>query len=152
MKITSSAFKHNQLIPTRYTCDGENINPPLSFKGVPGSAKSLALIVDDPDAPIGTAGPGWVHWILYNIKPGDGGISENSVPVGALQGRNDWERNEWGGPCPPSGTHRYFFRLFALSQILEAEEGLAKSELMTVIKPHIIGQAELIGLYSRQPH
>ncbi len=150
MKITSKAFEHNQSIPAKYTCEGDDISPPLTFSDIPQAAKSLALIVDDPDAPAGTANPGWVHWLVYNIGPETSGINENDLPPGALQGQNDWGRNDWGGPCPPSGTHRYFFRLYALDQALELEAGLTKTALLSAIKPHIIAETELIGLYTKR--
>src|SRR3989338_10824520 len=115
MNITSSAFKEGESMPAIYTCEGRNINPPLRFGNVPSTAVSLALIVDDPDAPMGT----WVHWTMWNIDPAITEIGENSVPAGAVQGLTSSNKNAYGGPCPPSGTHRYFFKLYALDTLLD---------------------------------
>ena len=109
LKLLSPAFKHNDSIPSKYTCDGADVNPPLVIENAPLSTKSLALIVDDPDAPVGT----WVHWVVWNIGPTTSEIGENMVPSGAQQGINDFRKHNYGGPCPPSGTHRYFFKLYA---------------------------------------
>ncbi|RMG60990.1 MAG: YbhB/YbcL family Raf kinase inhibitor-like protein [Deltaproteobacteria bacterium] len=145
LKITSPAFGHMEMIPSRYTCDGEDVNPPLKIENPPEGTKSFALIVDDPDAPVGI----WVHWVVWNI-PGDvREIAEDSVPEGARQGRNDWGKNKYGGPCPPSGTHRYFFKLYALDTTLDLPEGSTKSDLERAISGHVLGKAELIGLYRR---
>jgi len=143
MKITSIAFSHNEKIPQKYTCDGEDINPPLEITEIPAEAKSLALIVDDPDAPVGT----WVHWIVFNIPADVSNIGEDRVP--GKQGINDFKKENYGGPCPPSGTHRYFFKAYALDQKLELQEGATKQELLDAMKRHILEQSELIGLYSR---
>jgi len=113
-QITSPVFENNGFIPKKYTCDGVDINPQLLIANVPSETKSLALIVDDPDAPAGT----WVHWVVWNISPQTHEIKENSVPNGANQGLNDFRKRSYGGPCPPSGTHRYFFKLYALDTIL----------------------------------
>jgi Raf kinase inhibitor-like YbhB/YbcL family protein len=145
MKISSSAFGHNGQIPTKYTCDGSDINPPLRFEGVPADAKSLALIVDDPDAPAGT----WVHWVVWSIYPRSTEIRENSVPAGALQGKNDFNKRAYGGPCPPSGTHRYFFKLYALDTTLNIGANTTKATLESAMKGHILAEAQLIGLYKR---
>lgn len=142
MKLTSSAFAHNAPIPTKYTCQGEDINPPLSISDIPEGAISLALIVDDPDAPMGI----WDHWLIWNIKPANQ-IEEDSSP--GIQGQNSWGRNDYGGPCPPSGTHRYFFQLYALDLNLDLHNGATKTELENAIQGHIIEQAELIGLYKK---
>jgi Raf kinase inhibitor-like YbhB/YbcL family protein len=144
MKITSPEFGHNQLIPKKFTCQGEDINPALVIEGVPGDAKSLALIVDDPDAPMGT----WVHWLIFDIPVTTTRIEENSVP-GKL-GRNDFRRENYGGPCPPSGTHRYFFKIYALDTLLNLEEGIKKSALEKAMQGHILDKAELIGLYKKE--
>jgi len=144
MKITSSAFENNQLIPSKYTCDGENINPPLLISDVPTEAQSLVLIMDDPDAPMGT----WVHWTLFNIDSKTIEIAEDSVPSGAIQGRTN-SANNYGGPCPPSGTHRYFFKLYALDTELDLTAEADKAQIEQVMQNHIIDQAELIGRYSR---
>lgn len=142
MKITSSDFKDNGMIPGRFTCDGENVNPCLVIEGVPPAAKSLALVVDDPDAPMGT----WVHWLVYDM-PLSGRIEQDSVP--GKQGRNDFGRKNYGGPCPPSGTHRYFFKLYALDAALGLKEGLSKKELEGAMQGHVLEKAELVGLYKR---
>ena len=145
MIITSSVFKHNSKIPSKYTCDDKNINPPLEFSDIPKETKSLVLIVDDPDAPSKT----WVHWIAYNIDPSTTKIEENSVPREALQGTTDFGKPGYGGPCPPSGTHRYFFKLYALDTILDAPNGLTKQQVLEKVKDYVIEEAELVGLYSR---
>ena len=142
MKLTSSAFAHNAPIPTKYTCQGEDINPPLSISDIPEGAISLALIVDDPDAPMGI----WDHWLIWNIKPANQ-IEEDSSP--GIQGQNSWGRSDYGGPCPPSGTHRYFFKLYGLDLNLDLHNGATKTELENAIQGHIIEQAELIGLYKK---
>lgn len=145
MKISSSAFEQNGQIPKKYTCDGSDVNPPLKFEGVPVEAKSLALIVDDPDAPVGT----WVHWVVWNIDPNNTEIKENSVLKGAQQGMNDFRKHDYGGPCPPSGTHRYFFKLYALDTMLNISSNSKKSDLEKAMKGHVLEKAEIIGLYKR---
>lgn len=142
MKIASSEFKHNESIPRKYTCQGQDINPPLTIEDIPPGTKSLALIVDDPDAPGGM----WVHWVVYNI-PVTKEIAENSVP--GNQGINDFNRKDYGGPCPPSGTHRYFFKIYALDTVLGPEGVVSKKQLEEKISGHILGQAEIIGLYKK---
>lgn len=146
MKLSSPAFKQNELIPAKYTCDGDDVNPPLLFEKVPSEAKSFALIVDDPDAPRGT----WVHWVLWNIDPKTVEIKENTVPAGSQQGVNDFKTQSYGGPCPPSGTHRYFFKLYALDITLNLNPKTTKHILESAIKGRVIAQAELIGLYKRK--
>jgi Raf kinase inhibitor-like YbhB/YbcL family protein len=146
MEIKSSAFENNQPIPKKYTCDGENINPPLIIENVPGDAKSLLLIVDDPDAPGGT----WNHWIVWNIEPSNTFIEESSVPEGAFQGQNDAGNNSYYGPCPPTGNHRYHFKVFALNKFLEADSSLEKERIETLIEGNILDSAELIGTYERE--
>ncbi len=146
VSITSPAFSYNGLIPSKHTCDGADVNPPLTIGNIPEKTKSLALIVDDPDAPRGT----WVHWVLWNIGPGTKEIPENSVPRGALQGTNDFRKQNYGGPCPPSGTHRYFFKLYALDATLALKAGATKAQLEEAMAGHILGKAELIGLYRRK--
>jgi Raf kinase inhibitor-like YbhB/YbcL family protein len=145
LQIVSPAFKYNELIPKKYTCDGKDVNPPLLIENIPSEAKSLALIVDDPDAPVGT----WVHWVVWNISPGTREIKEDSVPKGAQQGMNDFRKNDYGGPCPPSGTHRYFFKLYALDTVLNLGSKAKKSDLEGAMKGHILEKAELVGLYRR---
>ncbi len=145
MKI-KSIFANNERIPIKYTCDGDDINPPLEIFDIPENAKSLVLIVEDPDAPIGT----WDHWVLFNIDTAIAKIDEDSVPLNAVQGKNSWERNDYGGPCPPSGTHRYFFKLYALNTILDLNKNAKKVDVERAMRQHIIGKTELIGLYSRE--
>lgn len=146
MKITSSAFENSDSIPAKYTCDGNDINPPLIFSDIPENAQSLVLIMDDPDAPMGT----WVHWIVWNIDPGARGIPENSVPKGSIEGKTSWGRSGYGGPCPPSGTHHYFFKLYALDTQLDLSSDADKPQLEQAMQGHILAQAELIGPYQRQ--
>ncbi len=145
MRLTSLAFADNDLIPVQYTCKGDNINPPLSIGDVPEEARSLVLIVDDPDAPAGT----WTHWLAWNIDPRIGGIEENSVPEGAVEGTTDFGSAGYGGPCPPSGTHRYFFRLYALDEQPDISSGSDRKELEKAMDGHVIAKAELVGLFSR---
>ncbi len=145
LEIISDSFKNNQYIPLKYSCNGDNINPPLSILNIPKETKSMALIVDDPDAPSGN----WVHWILWNISPITSKIEENIIPMNSVQGLNDSNNNKYDGPCPPSGTHRYFFKLYALDFTLNLNKGSRKSDLENAIKGHILAQAELIGLYSK---
>ena len=146
MRIASPAFQNNQTIPAKYTCDADNVNPPLIFSEVPQGTKSLALIVDDPDAPAGT----WVHWLVWNIDPAVRQIAENSVPAGAVEGVTSFGTAGYGGPCPPSGTHRYFFKAYALDSMLELDGKADKEKLLAAMKGHILDQAELVGLYKRQ--
>ncbi len=146
LTISSPAFVNMGPIPPKYTCDGADVNPPLKWEGAPDKAKSLALIVDDPDAPAGT----WVHWVVWNINPADQGISENSVPKGAAQGINDFRKQAYGGPCPPSGTHRYFFKIYALDSVLNIQPKSSKADLEKAMKGHIISRAELVGTYKRK--
>ena len=142
MKITSPEFKHNESIPKKFTCQGQGINPALDIEDVPENAQSLALIVDDPDAPMGT----WVHWVVFDI-PVISRIEEDSIP--GKQGSNDFRRKDYGGPCPPSGTHRYFFKIYALDTKLNLAEGIDKEALEKAMPPHILDKAELIGLYKK---
>jgi Raf kinase inhibitor-like YbhB/YbcL family protein len=141
--VTSPDFRHNDLIPMKFTCDGKDINPALAIEGVPVSAKSLALIVDDPDAPHKT----WVHWVVWNI-PVTTSIAENTVP--GEQGLNDFGRVEFGGPCPPSGVHRYFFKVYALDTTLDLPKSTTKEKLEHAMEGHILAYGELIGKYSRK--
>ena len=135
---------HNEDIPAKYTCEGENINPPLTFSEVPKESKSLVLIVDDPDA---TGGKTFLHWLLYNIPPATMQILENSVPEGSTLGMTHFGKVSYGGPCPPSGKHRYFFKLFALDMVLDLPEGASREEVEAKMSGHDIATAELIGLY-----
>jgi hypothetical protein len=152
MMLLSGAFGHNQPIPRKYTCDGKDISPPLSWSGVPANAKSLVLIVDDPDAP-DPAAPRmtWVHWVLYNIPPTASGLSEGAMdlPAGAQQGANDWHRLGYGGPCPPVGRHRYFHKLYALDNVIHGLSRPPKSAIEMAMRGHVLAQAELIGTYQR---
>ncbi len=151
MKLTSSAFEPNQLIPSQYTCDGEDISPPLDWDDPPEGTESLALICDDPDAP----GKTWVHWIVYNLPNVAHSLPENvsssiSPLSESVQGKNDFKQVKYGGPCPPSGTHRYFFKLYALDSKLNLESGATKAQVEAAMTGHILGKAQLIGLYSRK--
>ncbi|MGC8981709.1 MAG: YbhB/YbcL family Raf kinase inhibitor-like protein [Minisyncoccia bacterium] len=146
MKIESPAFENNKEIPSKYTCDGEDINPPLKFSDIPEDAKSLVLIVDDPDAPFGI----FTHWIVWNIDPKTTFIEENSVPEGAIVGRNDFGRNSYGGPCPPSGTHHYYFKIYALDTTLNLDKNSSKKDLEKAMKNHILEKGELVGIYKRK--
>jgi len=143
MKISSPQFADNTFIPKEFTCQGSDINPTLIFEDVPKEAQSLTLIVDDPDAPMGT----WVHWVVYDMPIVDR-IEKGSIPRGA-KGINDFGRPDYGGPCPPSGTHRYFFKLYALDGKLGLKEGIAKKDLERAMNGHILAQAQLIGLYKK---
>lgn len=145
MKLTS-VFAQNENIPSVYTCDGQDLAPILNISEVPHNAQELVLIVDDPDAPVGT----FVHWLVYNLPANTTRIDANNLPVEAKQGMTDFGRIGWGGPCPPSGTHRYFFKLYALDKKLYLPEGIKKSDLEKAINGHVIEQAELIGLYKRR--
>ena len=144
-KITSPVFENNSGIPPRYACDGKNISPPFEIKNVPPQVKSLALVVDDLDAPRGT----YVHWILWNIEPMVKEIKENSIPEGAIQGTNDFKQRNYGGPCPPSRAHRYVFKVFALDRRLDLSPDSAKVDLQKAMKGHVIGEAQLIGRYKK---
>jgi len=148
--ITSSAFIDGATIPRKYTCDAEDISPDLKWSGVPNGAQSLALICDDPDAPVGT----WVHWVLFNI-PADATALQAGIPAeavlknGARHGQNDFRKLGYGGPCPPGGTHRYYFKLFALDTLLTLESGSTKAQLLAAMKGHILAEGQLMGKYKR---
>jgi hypothetical protein len=145
MQISSNAFENNQPIPEKYGCQGEGFNPELSFSGVPDNAKSLVLIMDDPDAPSGT----FVHWIMWNINPQTTEISENSVPRDVIQGKNSAGENRYHGPCPPDKAHRYFFKLYALDADLRLAPTTTKAELVNAMQGHVLDSAEFFGLYGR---
>jgi len=155
LKISSTAFSQNGNIPSQYTCEGEDISPPLSWSGLPAGSRSLVLIVDNPDAP-DPAAPKmtWVHWVLYNIPSESQGLAEaiasSSLPTDTLQGINDWKRTGYGGPCPPIGRHRYFFKLYALDSPLPDLNRPTKAQLEQAMRGHILGQAELIGTYQKR--
>lgn len=152
MELSTPSFPPNGKIPSQYTCDGENINPPLKIEGVPANAKSLVLIIDDPDIPdfvkqkfnIGV----WDHWIVFNIPPTTTDIKEGQNPTGIL-GKNTGGKNAYGGPCPPDREHRYFFKLYALDTTLTLSEGVTKKQVEEAMEGHIIAQAELVGRYER---
>lgn len=146
MEITSPVFENNANIPAKYSCDGENINPPLEISAVPSEAKSLALIMDDPDAPI--AG-GFVHWVAFNIDPATKTIGENSHPASGIEGTNSAGKIGYASPCPPSGTHRYFFKLYALDNMLTLDSSAKREDTEKAMQGHILDQAELIGLYQK---
>ncbi|MGA1980746.1 MAG: YbhB/YbcL family Raf kinase inhibitor-like protein [Sedimentisphaerales bacterium] len=151
IKVTSSAFAEGGLIPAKYTCDGSDISPPLQWYTVPEGTKSIALISDDPDAPRGT----WVHWVIFGLPAETRKLEENippdkTLPNGARQGITDFGRIGYGGPCPPSGTHRYFFKIYALDTKLDLAAGANKSQLLKAMEGHILGQGQLIGKYKRK--
>ena len=148
MQLTSPAFAPNTPIPDRYTCNGSDLNPPLEIVGIPPGTRSLALIVDDPDAP-DPAAPRvvWEHWVLWNIDPSTTSLEPGAVPAGAVQGTNSWGRTGYGGPCPPVGTHRYFFKLYALDTTLALSTASIKADVEAAMQGHILGRADLIGLY-----
>jgi Raf kinase inhibitor-like YbhB/YbcL family protein len=147
MKISSPDFSDGAAIPARFTCDGADINPALAIEGVPAPAQSLVLIMDDPDAPRGT----WNHWLVWNIPPSVGKIAAHSVPAGAVEGRSDFGTAKYGGPCPPSGTHRYYFRLFAIDVNLAIPAGADRKALDKAMSGHVLANGELMGRYSRKP-
>lgn len=153
MQIISTVFDHQGIIPAKYTCEGADISPPLAWSGVPANTKSLVLIVDDPDAP-DPAAPRmtWVHWVLYDIPPTISGLAEgvsNHLPKGIRDGRNDFRRTRYGGPCPPVGKHRYFFKLYALDKMLGALSNADKTSVEMAMQGHILMKAELVGLYQK---
>lgn len=150
MQITSVAFKDGEDIPQKYTCDGDDVSPPLEWSATPEETKTLTIICDDPDAPMGT----WVHWVVFNI-PGDMvGLPESIPPErkmdnGAIQGMNDFKKIGYGGPCPPSGTHRYFFKIYALDAELDLAFGATKSHVLLSMEGHVLDEAHLMGTYRR---
>ena len=148
--LTSTAFAHQEAIPTLYTCDGEDRSPPLRWSEPPASTKSLTLICEDPDAPVGT----WIHWVIYDLPPDLRTLSEGIPPdehptVGGTHGKNSWRRLGYGGPCPPRGKHRYFFRLSALDTTLDLKPGASVEQVRKAMEGHILAQAELMGTYTR---
>ncbi len=149
--LTSSAFAPGEPIPRKYTCDDADHSPPLSWAGAPAATESFALIMDDPDAPVGT----WVHWVIFNIPATTSSLPEAVPPQptlagGTIQGTNSWRRIGYGGPCPPSGQHRYFFKLYALDTSLELDSKATKSEVLSAMEGHILAQTELMGVYRRR--
>jgi Raf kinase inhibitor-like YbhB/YbcL family protein len=149
IKLTSAAFNEGEMIPKQYTCDGANISPPLSWLGVPANAKTIALICDDPDAP----GKTWVHWVVYDLPAATNSLPENVTKEpkldGGKQGTTDFKKIGYGGPCPPSGTHRYFFKLYALDFATPLNAGATKDQLLQAIEGHIVAQGQLMGTYKR---
>jgi Raf kinase inhibitor-like YbhB/YbcL family protein len=150
MMLTSSAFQSEGMIPVQHTCDGPDHSPALTWGDVPENAKALALICDDPDAPAGT----WVHWVYYNIPAHLGGLpagiaGTDHPEIGGAQGVNDFRRIGYGGPCPPSGTHRYFFKLYALDRMLDLKSRATKTELLQAMQGHVLREAVLMGRYRR---
>jgi Raf kinase inhibitor-like YbhB/YbcL family protein len=143
MELTSSAFANEASIPIRYTCDGNDISPPLEISGIPSGTISLALVMDDPDAPVGV----WDHWVVFNIEPRDS-ISEAIQDLGTA-GNNSWGRTGYGGPCPPSGTHRYFFTVYALDTTLDLVAGAGKEDVLTASAGRVLAEATLMGRYGR---
>jgi Raf kinase inhibitor-like YbhB/YbcL family protein len=152
LTLHSTAFSHQAEIPPRYTCQGENVSPPLNWSGLPPGTRSLVLIVHDPDAP-DPAAPKmtWVHWLLYNLPPETAGLEEaiKTLPSGTEEGLNDWKRTGYGGPCPPIGRHRYFHKLYALDTLLSKLQQPSKAQLESAMQGHILAQAELIGTYRK---
>jgi Raf kinase inhibitor-like YbhB/YbcL family protein len=156
LSLTSTAFTHEGAIPARYTCEGDDLSPPLSWSGLPAGTRSLALIVDDPDAP-DPAAPKmiWVHWVLYNLPTSVTGLPEGidtpDLPAGTLEGLNDWKRTGYGGPCPPIGRHRYFHKLYALDTVLPDLKDPTKAKLEQAMRGHVLGEAQLVGTYRKVP-
>jgi len=150
IKVKSTAFEEGGMIPKPHTCDGTDISPPLAWTGVPEATKSIALICDDPDAPMGT----WVHWVVFNLPPDTKELPEN-VPSqkrlgnGAIHGINDFRKIGYGGPCPPSGIHRYYFKVYALDTEINLKPGIKKGKLLKAMKGHILAEGQLMGKYSR---
>lgn len=155
LSVSSPAFAPNGAIPAKHTCEGEDVSPALSFSGLPDGTRSLSLIVDDPDAP-DPAAPKmtWVHWVLYDLPPVAAGLPEavsaKALPAGTREGKNDWKRTGWGGPCPPIGTHRYFFKLYALDTPLGDLHEPTKAALLKAMEGHVLAQAEVVGTYRRK--
>jgi len=150
MEIRSSAFNEGAIIPRKYTCDKIDISPPLEWSQVPDGTKTFALICDDPDAPMGT----WVHWVLFNLPENVLELPENVLKLevlknGARQGKNDFGKIGYGGPCPPSGTHRYYFKIYALDKKLDSKPGITKKELLKAMEGHMLAEGQLMGRYKR---
>lgn len=152
LSITSTAFAEGGSIPTRHTCEGEDLAPPLAFSGIPAGTRSLALLVDDPDAP-DPAAPKmvWVHWVVHDLPPGAAGLPEGgALPAGAREGLNDWKRAGYGGPCPPVGRHRYYFKLYALDAALGDLGAPTKARLLEAMHGHVLAEAQLMGTYRKK--
>jgi len=153
MKLESSAFAHQGEIPAKHTCEGENVSPPLTWSGAPDGTRSFALVVDDPDAPDPAAPKRvWVHWVLYDIPPAVSALAQGAThaPAGSRDGKNDWGKTGYGGPCPPIGRHRYFHKLYAVDTLLGDRGPLTKAELEAAMKGHVLANAELVGTYQKQ--
>ena len=155
MHLMSPSFPNGQPIPTRHTCEGPDVSPPLEWTGVPGATASFALIVDDPDAPDPAAPKTtWVHWVLYNLPGATTSLAEGAaaggLPTGTLEGLNDWKRTGWGGPCPPIGRHRYFFKLYALDAMLPDLQRPTKAMLEAAMRAHVIAEAQVMGTYIKR--
>jgi hypothetical protein len=151
ISVRSSVFQESGMIPAKYTCDGDDLSPPLDWTGIPPGTKSLALISDDPDAPVGT----WVHWVMWNIPSDVNGLAEDvppnpQLPDGSRQGISDFRRPGYGGPCPPSGVHRYYFKVYALDTMLDLPSSTRKADLLKAMKGHILAEGQLMGKYSRR--
>ncbi len=149
--VRSSAFQEGGMIPAKYTCDGDDMSPPLEWTGIPEGTKSLALISDDPDAPVGT----WVHWVMWNVPPTVKGLAQDvspdpQLPDGSRQGISDFRRPGYGGPCPPSGVHRYYFQLYALDTTLDLPSSTRKADLVQAMKGHVLAEGQLMGKYRRR--
>ena len=144
MKISSTGFENNGMIPSEFTCDGSDVSPPLAISDVPKGAESLAIILDDPDAPMGT----FTHWVVWNIPPQKTQF-EKGEKITFPQGKTSFGRKSYGGPCPPGGTHRYFFKIYALDLMLHIKEGSSKDDLEKAMKGHVLAEASLMGKYSR---
>lgn len=145
LKLRTSAFKNKERVPAKYTCDGEDVNPPFAFEDVPAEAQSLAFLVEDPDS----KGKTWLHWAVYNIDPGATGIREDSIPMAGMECMSDFGHVGYGGPCPAQGTHRYNFKLFALDTRLDLSEDATLEEIYEAIEGHVIESDQITGLYSR---
>lgn len=151
IKVESTAFNEGGMIPKKYACDGQDLSPPISWSGIPDAAKSIALIADDPDAPMGT----WVHWVVYNLPANITGLPEGVPPQKTItnngrQGTNDFRRIGYGGPCPPGGTHRYFFKVYALDIEVNLDAGATKAQLLKAMEGHLLAEGELMGRYQRR--
>ena len=153
IEVTSPAFTEGSMIPKKYTCDGKNVSPPFALSNIPAGAKSIALIADDPDARRRT----WVHWVLFNLPPDTRELAEKApasrtLANGAVHGNSSWGNRKigYGGPCPPSGTHRYYFKFYALDTMLDLRKGATKKQLLNAMKGHIVGQGQLMGKYRRR--
>ena len=146
--VTSTAFGEGAMIPKKYTCDGQDVSPQVAWSGVPSGTRSIALLCDDPDAPVGD----WVHWIVFNMPPATKELAEGvrALPAGSKKGTNDFRKLDYGGPCPPGGTHRYYFKIFALDEQLSLAEGATKAQLLKAMEGHVLEQGALMGRYSRK--